>query len=50
MAITTLLTYLLIIGYFVIERSLRKGEPALSLNTGEFDRGSSKAILIKGTI
>ena len=50
MAITTLVTYLLIIGYFIVERSLRKGESALSLNAGEFDRGSSKAILISGLL
>ena len=50
MTTTTLLAYVLIAGYFVVERSLRKGEAALSLNAGEFDRGSSKVILISGLV
>ncbi|MEB3358427.1 MAG: hypothetical protein VKK04_17000 [Synechococcales bacterium] len=50
MTITAFLAYLLIGGYFIIERSLRKGEKALSLRTGEFDRGSSKVILTSGLI
>jgi protein-S-isoprenylcysteine O-methyltransferase Ste14 len=45
---TTVLAYLLIICYFVIERLLRKGNQALSLKPGDFDRGSSKVIWISG--
>ena len=41
MAITTSLTYLLIFFYIILERLLRKGENASSLETGKFDRGSS---------
>jgi protein-S-isoprenylcysteine O-methyltransferase Ste14 len=50
MIITAILAYLLIICYFVIERWLRKGEKALSLQAGEFDRGSSKIILFSGLL
>jgi hypothetical protein len=44
------LAYLLIISYFVIERLLRQGEKALSLQAGESDRGSSKVIWISGLL
>jgi hypothetical protein len=44
MTITTVLAYLLIICYFIVERLLRKGEKALSLQASESDRGSSKVI------
>ncbi len=40
--LTTLLAYLLIACYFVIERLLRKGQQALSLHAGSSDRGSSR--------
>jgi protein-S-isoprenylcysteine O-methyltransferase Ste14 len=50
MTTTAILAYLLIIFYFVIERLLRKGEKALSLQAGEFDRGSSKIIWISGLL
>jgi protein-S-isoprenylcysteine O-methyltransferase Ste14 len=50
MTITAVLAYLLIILYFVIERLLRKGEKALSLQAGEFDRGSSKIIWMSGLL
>jgi protein-S-isoprenylcysteine O-methyltransferase Ste14 len=50
MTITAILAYLLIISYFVIERLLRKGEQALTLQAGEFDRGSSKVIWINGLL
>lgn len=50
MTITAVLAYLLIICYFVVERLLRKGEKALSLQTGASDRGSSKVIWISGLL
>jgi isoprenylcysteine carboxyl methyltransferase (ICMT) family protein YpbQ len=50
MTTTAIFAYLLIIFYFVIERWLRKGEKALSLQAGEFDRGSSKIIWISGLL
>ncbi|GAB4380697.1 MAG: hypothetical protein Kow00121_37450 [Elainellaceae cyanobacterium] len=50
MTTTTVLAYLLIICYFIIERSLRQGEKALSLQAGEADRGSSKLIWISGLL
>jgi protein-S-isoprenylcysteine O-methyltransferase Ste14 len=50
MTTTAVLAYLLIISYFVIERLLRRGKNALSLQTGEFDRGSSKIIWISGLL
>jgi preprotein translocase subunit YajC len=50
MTTTAIFAYLLIISYFVIERWLRKGEKALSLQAGEFDRGSSKIIWISGLL
>lgn len=48
MTITAVLAYLLIICYFIIERLLRKGEKALSLQTGDSDHGSSIVIWISG--
>ena len=48
MMITTFLAYLLIACYFVMERSLRKGEQALSLQVGSSDRGSSRLIWATG--
>jgi protein-S-isoprenylcysteine O-methyltransferase Ste14 len=45
---TAFLAYLLIVCYFIIERLLRKGNQALSLKPGDFDRGSSKVIWISG--
>lgn len=50
MTTTTVLAYLLIICYFVIERLLRKGEKALSLQAGKSDRGSSRVIWISGLL
>jgi len=47
---TTVLAYLLIICYFVIERLLRRGQKALSLQAGESDQGSSKVIWISGLL
>jgi protein-S-isoprenylcysteine O-methyltransferase Ste14 len=44
--ITTALAYLLIVCYFIVERLLRKGEKALSLQAGEADRGSSEVIWV----
>lgn len=43
---TTVIAYLLLIGYALIERLLRKGKPALSLDAAESDRGSSRLLLI----
>ncbi len=39
---TALLVYPLIVFFLGIERALRKGQTALSLNPGDMDRGSSK--------
>jgi protein-S-isoprenylcysteine O-methyltransferase Ste14 len=50
MTTTTVLAYLLIVCYFVIERWLRKGEKALSLEAGGFDRSSSKVIWVSGLL
>lgn len=46
--VKSVLAYLLIVSYFVVERLLRKGEKALSLQAGEFDRGSSRILLMSG--
>ncbi|GET41547.1 methyltransferase family protein [Microseira wollei] len=48
MTITAALAYLFIVCYFVIERLLRKGEKALSLQAGASDRGSSRILWISG--
>jgi protein-S-isoprenylcysteine O-methyltransferase Ste14 len=50
MTTTTVLAYLLILSYFIIERLLRKGEKALSLQVGKADQGSSKVIWISGLL
>lgn len=50
MTITAILSYLLIFCYFIIERLLRKGKKSLSLQAGEFDRGSSKIIWISSLL
>jgi protein-S-isoprenylcysteine O-methyltransferase Ste14 len=50
MTITTVLAYLLIVSYFVMERSLRKGQQALNLNPGLSDAGSSKLLWLSGII
>ncbi|MEM9088344.1 MAG: isoprenylcysteine carboxylmethyltransferase family protein [Cyanobacteria bacterium P01_F01_bin.53] len=50
MTITIALAYLLILGYFVIERSLRQGTQALSLNRGIADAGSSKVLWLSGAM
>ncbi|MBW4457052.1 MAG: hypothetical protein KME55_32750 [Nostoc indistinguendum CM1-VF10] len=50
MTSNAVLAYLLIACYFVMERLLRVGDKALSLQAGEFDRGSSKVIWISGLI
>jgi protein-S-isoprenylcysteine O-methyltransferase Ste14 len=50
MTTTTILAYVLIAGYFIVERSLRKGEAALSLVAGECDRNSLKVILLNGLV
>ena len=47
---TTILAYVMIVAYFIVERSLRKTSTALSLDTEECDRGSSKTIQISGSI
>jgi protein-S-isoprenylcysteine O-methyltransferase Ste14 len=41
---TSELAYLLMGVYFILERSLRKGEAALSLNASETDQGSSRLL------
>ncbi|WP_299416304.1 isoprenylcysteine carboxylmethyltransferase family protein [Acaryochloris sp. IP29b_bin.148] len=42
------LAYLLILSYFVVERLLRQGQPALSLQPGQSDQSSSKMLWISG--
>lgn len=46
--LTTFLAYFLIICYFVIEKTLRKGEQALSLQPGSSDRNSSYVMWANG--
>lgn len=48
MMTTTVVAYLLIACYFVMERGLRKGEQAISLQAGQSDRGSSHVIWTGG--
>lgn len=50
MTITMISAYLLIAGYFVLERSLRKGEQALNLKPKVADAGSSQVLWISGVI
>lgn len=50
MTISAALAYVLIAFYFMIERSLRKGKPALSLKPKETDAGSSQVLWISGVI
>jgi protein-S-isoprenylcysteine O-methyltransferase Ste14 len=50
MTITTVLAYILIACYFVMERSLRKGKQALKLNPGVDDAGSSQVLWVSGAI
>jgi protein-S-isoprenylcysteine O-methyltransferase Ste14 len=50
MTITAALAYVLIAGYFVIERSLRQGQQSLSLKPGPDDAGSSQVLWISGMI
>ncbi|MDV2991759.1 MAG: hypothetical protein N4J56_001413 [Chroococcidiopsis sp. SAG 2025] len=50
MTITTVLAYLLIACYFVMERSLRKGKQALKLKPGLADAGSSQLLWSSGMI
>ena len=47
---TTVLAYGLIVGYFVVERSLRKGSVALSLKPQESDAGSSLVLAVSSVI
>ena len=50
MTITTVLAYILIASYFVLERSLRKSKQALSLKSEVADAGSSQVLWISGLI
>ena len=50
MTVTAGLAYVLIASYFVLERSLRKGEKARSLETMTADAGSSKLLLVDGAV
>jgi hypothetical protein len=50
MTITTVLAYILIAGYFVVEQSLRKGKQALNLKPGTEDAGSSQVLWVSGVI
>lgn len=42
--ITTLLAYVLVFGFFVVEGRTRKGAAAASLETGQFDRKSTASL------
>ncbi len=46
--ITTILAYFLIACYFIVERTLRKGEQALSLQPDSSDRNSSYLMWANG--
>ena len=48
MTITTVLAYILIASYFVLERLLRKSKQALSLKPDRVDAGSSQFLWISG--
>lgn len=48
--ITTILAYVAIAFYFIIERFLRKGKQAIELQPGIADAGSSYVLWIAGTI
>lgn len=50
MTITIVLAYILILCYFVMERSLRKGKQALNLKPGVADAGSSQVLWVSGII
>jgi protein-S-isoprenylcysteine O-methyltransferase Ste14 len=50
MTTTAVLAYFTIAFYFVIERWLRKGENALNLHAGAFDRGSSRILWLSGVL
>lgn len=50
MAITIVLAYILIVCYFVMERSLRKGKQALNLKPEAADAGSSQVLWGSGVI
>lgn len=50
MTITTFLAYLFVIAYFVVERVLREGDQARSLQPGPFDQGSSFLLLSVGVV
>lgn len=48
--ITTVIAYLFVLAYFVVERALRKGETALSFQPDHQDQGSSYLILGVGLL
>jgi isoprenylcysteine carboxyl methyltransferase (ICMT) family protein YpbQ len=50
MTITTVLAYFLIACFFVMERLLRKGKQALSLQPGSSDGGSSLILWMSGLL
>ncbi|NJP08313.1 MAG: isoprenylcysteine carboxylmethyltransferase family protein [Leptolyngbyaceae cyanobacterium RU_5_1] len=50
MTITIFLAYLLVGVYFVMEQLQRKTKLALSLQAGQRDRGSSRLLLVSGSI
>lgn len=50
MTTTTYLAYVFIACYFVIERLLRQGQQALTLNPGVEDASSSQVLWVSGTI
>lgn len=50
MTITTVFAYLLITGYFLMERLLRRDQQSLNLIPGKVDAGSSQVLWISGAI
>ena len=42
--LTTIGAYLLIVLFLIIERHLRQGREAISLETGQYDQGSTRYI------
>ncbi len=50
MTITAVAAYILIASYFVMERSLRKGEQAFNLKPGQSDAGSSQLLWTGGMV
>jgi hypothetical protein len=50
MTITTILAYLLIVGYFALERFLRQGQPTRNFQSGAADADSFQILLTGGMV